>query len=169
MAGCQICGKELLPRSKGWRPTRFCSNDCKFVYQRDNPPHRTIGRARKNCLICGTEFSYYASVRQRAQFCSNVCRQRGQRDKMLGKRYVTTYVNSASFRSVARGQLPKNCALCGWSEGTCDVCHIVARKNGGRDEMDNVVILCPNHHRMFDSGKIAVEEIRALAKHHATA
>lgn len=51
------------------------------------------------------------------------------------------------------------CAICGWAEETCDVCHIVPIKEGGEDTVDNVVILCPNHHRLFDRGRISIVEV----------
>jgi predicted restriction endonuclease len=66
--------------------------------------------------------------------------------------------------------LPKECVICGWSEASIDVCHIIPKNCGGTDTFDNVVVLCPNHHRMFDNGLIskdllnkkAVEKINLL-------
>lgn len=39
------------------------------------------------------------------------------------------------------------CVICGWDEATCDRHHIVPTSKGGKDTLDNVVILCPNCHR----------------------
>ncbi len=33
-----------------------------------------------------------------------------------------------------------------------EVHHLISRKSGGTDEMNNVIVLCPNHHRMLHSG-----------------
>lgn len=39
------------------------------------------------------------------------------------------------------------CSICGWNEASCDVHHIVPKKNGGSNDHDNLTILCPNCHR----------------------
>lgn len=52
------------------------------------------------------------------------------------------------------------CAICGWDEAPCDVCHIEPRKRGGPDVIENVVMLCPNHHRLLDRGQLDIERVR---------
>lgn len=44
--------------------------------------------------------------------------------------------------------------ICGWTKTINDVAHIIPQRDGGPTTLDNVAILCPNHHRMFDTGKI---------------
>jgi len=61
---------------------------------------------------------------------------------------------------MARRAFAPRCAICGWAEAPCDVCHIVAKKSGGSDSLDNVVMLCPNHHRVFDRGMITADAVR---------
>jgi predicted restriction endonuclease len=61
---------------------------------------------------------------------------------------------------MARRELYDRCAICGWDEASCDVAHIVALRDGGADEIGNVTMLCPNHHRMYDTGRIPVEVVR---------
>lgn len=51
------------------------------------------------------------------------------------------------------------CSNCGWNEATCDVHHIIPRKNGGLDTNDNLCILCPNchrkvHNKVLDTNKL---------------
>jgi predicted restriction endonuclease len=74
---------------------------------------------------------------------------------------LDTYGRSATFRKAIRTKFIDRCAICGWDEAPNDVAHIVARKNGGTDTLDNVVMLCPNHHRLFDTGRITAEQIIA--------
>jgi len=38
----------------------------------------------------------------------------------------------------------------------------MATKDGGADAEENTVRLCPNHHRLFDKGKIASETVLSL-------
>jgi predicted restriction endonuclease len=80
---------------------------------------------------------------------------------MTGRRYVATYSSKYTFRVMIRREFIDRCAICGWDEASTDVAHIVARKDGGTDSIDNVVMLCPNHHRLFDTGHISVDEVRA--------
>jgi len=80
---------------------------------------------------------------------------------MTGRRYVSEYTSDGTFRVLARREFIDRCALCGWDLAPNDVCHVVARKNGGPNTVDNVVMLCPNHHRLFDRGAIPVEEVLA--------
>lgn len=47
------------------------------------------------------------------------------------------------------------CIVCGWDEDSCDVAHL----NGPENYIENLVILCPNHHRLFDRGKIPLGEL----------
>lgn len=72
------------------------------------------------------------------------------------------YVSDASFRNTIRSRFVDVCAVCGWTETTNDVCHIVPRKRGGENTFENIVMLCPNHHRMLDSGKMTRDEVRAV-------
>lgn len=69
------------------------------------------------------------------------------------------YGSAYAFRQMARTAFYDRCALCGWSEAPCDVAHIIARKAGGEDTLENVTMLCPNHHRMYDLGLISQSRI----------
>lgn len=39
------------------------------------------------------------------------------------------------------------CSICSWNDASCDIHHIIQVKNGGSDEMDNLICVCPNCHR----------------------
>ena len=34
-----------------------------------------------------------------------------------------------------------------------EACHITPKAEGGKDSLDNILILCPNCHKLFDYGK----------------
>ena len=40
------------------------------------------------------------------------------------------------------------CSICGWNESTCDIHHIKHKKDGGTNEMSNLIYICPNCHRL---------------------
>lgn len=123
---------------------------------------REGARQTKACEICGTEFSYYPTVRRNAKYCSQECKGIGHSATMTGRRpSLGVYTSCATFRAMARVEFLDRCAVCGWDEAPNDVCHIIARRDGGSDTLENVVMLCPNHHRLFDRGQIAIDRIRA--------
>jgi predicted restriction endonuclease len=46
--------------------------------------------------------------------------------------------------------LYKFCCVCGWDEEKIDLAHVIADRKGGKYILENIVPLCPNHHRTFD-------------------
>lgn len=61
------------------------------------------------------------------------------------------YMNSRTRRKIKFPNL--KCILCRW-EGPCDRHRIKLGKDGGKYESGNVVILCPNCHRLLHLGRI---------------
>lgn len=54
------------------------------------------------------------------------------------------------------------CEVCGFDQ-TIDLCHIISHKEGGAFDIDsNLLILCPNHHRLFDSGQLKINPKKIL-------
>lgn len=176
---CLMCGGPIPWRAgrKARDRAKFCGNEHKFQWQRvpENGPNYRGTKRTATCKVpdCGKEFDYYPSVRPNAEACSDEHRHILHALKMTGRRPSNgVYANASSFRAMARHHFYDRCAICAWPLRevlypypafpgvSCDVCHIVARKNGGTDTLDNVVLLCPNHHRLFDLGLIPVEKIR---------
>lgn len=52
----------------------------------------------------------------------------------------------------------KFCCVCGWNETTVDLAHIVPNRKYGVYHLNNIVPLCPNHHRTFDYQIMPIEE-----------
>jgi predicted restriction endonuclease len=73
------------------------------------------------------------------------------------------YSSAASFRTTVRKHLPSHCEICGWAESSIDVCHIIPRSEGGKDTPANIAMLCPNHHRLLDLGKLNREDLLEIA------
>lgn len=49
------------------------------------------------------------------------------------------------------------CEICGNSR-VCQKCHIIPRNIGGYNEPGNIIVLCANHHWLFDRNKLTSEE-----------
>lgn len=61
-----------------------------------------------------------------------------------------------SYKTLVYGKYSGKCKICGWKEGRCDIHHIVERKDGGTNDITNLVLLCPNHHRLWHEGKLKI-------------
>ncbi len=55
-----------------------------------------------------------------------------------------------------------NCCLCGWADSTVDLAHIISKASGGQYELDNIVPLCPNCHRLFDSNNLMAHQLEKI-------
>jgi 5-methylcytosine-specific restriction endonuclease McrA len=45
-----------------------------------------------------------------------------------------------------------------------EVHHIITRSEGGSNELSNLIILCPNHHRMAQAGDIPRDKLQYIVK-----
>ena len=66
-------------------------------------------------------------------------------------------------KAAARARDGHKCCLCDFDVVTA-VHHIVARKDGGTNDLDNLITLCPNHHYMAHAGLICPEHMKQLVK-----
>lgn len=48
--------------------------------------------------------------------------------------------------------------MCGWDEASCDIHHITPKKQGGTDEHNNLIIVCPNCHRKIHTLNLYSED-----------
>lgn len=83
--------------------------------------------------------------------------------------------NQKKLREIAR-YYNCRCAICGWHlptitpksdkqyQGGCDLHHIIAYKDGGEETPDNLILLCPNCHKLADLGIISKDELREYVK-----
>jgi len=81
------------------------------------------------------------------------------------------------YNEIAKIYLYK-CAVCGWHlpyktpdgknqpQGGCDVHHITPHSEGGADTIENLILLCPNHHKEADTGLLSKATI--YANYHKT-
>lgn len=163
---CKECGRPIVRR---WphelKTTVFCNNDCKFAYQRQHPANYQEKKQIGICQHCGSGFEYYPSVRPRAAYCSYACKAAEHHTKVSGKNSGTWKGNArgkVSARNLATRYFPQHCAKCGWAKASCDSHHIVSVSDGGVNNLSNLIVLCPNHHRMADEGMISIKELQFL-------
>lgn len=57
------------------------------------------------------------------------------------------------FGAEFSGFTERPCEKCGWDKSYCDIHRIKQGKDGGKYELNNVIILCPNCHREIHQKK----------------
>ena len=71
----------------------------------------------------------------------------------------------SDYADARRGEIISNrnvaCEICGENRST-DQCHIIPRKLGGTLNADNVLILCPTHHRLLDRFMLSKTEYASI-------
>ncbi len=108
------------------------------------------------CTICGTQVARKLSdvLAGRDASCSPRCRYILVANKLRGR-------NISEPKRLALRRDGACCRICG-SDTMVEVHHIITRRHGGPDTLDDLITLCPNHHTMADRGLISAEELRAL-------
>lgn len=69
---------------------------------------------------------------------------------------------SSRTRSKVLERMKMCCSLCGWAEGSVDLHHIIPKKDGGKDTLDNITPICPNCHRMVHNGFISPDDLMSF-------
>jgi len=55
------------------------------------------------------------------------------------------------------------CKICNFNR-YIEKCHIIPKRLYGGDDENNIVYLCPNHHKLLDNGLLNLEELALLEK-----
>lgn len=155
---CLHCGGPITSRGpKRDAAAIFCGIACRGAYSKA----QSIAEGKivnTNCETCGKPITFYASMRPQGAYCSQSCKSIGHSKKMTG-RPPSPFSTGSTFRKSVRRFFYDRCAICGYDRLPNDVCHIIDSCDGGEDTIDNVTMLCPNHHREFDRGLISIETI----------
>jgi len=155
---CQFCGKEFEIREKEAARGRgkYCSKECfynakkKFSKRRkvyelylQGLSYKEIG---KMLNMNPHTVAYYVYVQK------------------LCNRYGDGIVSTATKGRLKRllGEQGINeCELCGYNR-VVEIAHVIPRTQGGKMLLNNVLLLCPNCHHLFDHDLLYDEEKRKL-------
>lgn len=100
------------------------------------------------CKHCGRDFK---SKIKTALYCSIVCKQKNYRLKSKS--------NTVSMTTLYKRLQHLPCQICGWQEATRDIHHIIPVSQGGTNKEENLIVVCPNHHRMIHSKLISETQL----------
>ena len=126
----------------------------------------------RECAVCGAAIPETRRSNH-TKYCSLKCAREAEKrqsidriaKKALSHNAIALYVYTA-YKS--------ECALCGWKATESiirvngklqyargnEVHHITPAREGGSDEWENVILLCPNHHKQADMGLLSRDYLR---------
>ncbi len=147
---CKICAKPIYRRPREVERGRvYCSQSCYGKSQQKTNP----------CLVCGVPIL----ASKHAKTCSHACsnKHRALIDSNQGGPGRPVVLDRAVKSRTMRGRLIATrgpiCERCSYDKvKVLAAHHIVQRKDGGSDEPENLLLLCPNchgeiHHGLRDS------------------
>jgi HNH endonuclease len=145
---CIKCGNTDRPHASRGRCDRCWKEDRRRKSGvREKPNNFRISRWSYNydaCISCGTSDR---QVRQNRHAGNGLCMR------------CTRRLVERRRKGINEGA---GCQICGWNRDTVDACHLVPTRAGGALDTSNIVLLCPNHHRLLDRGKLSAEEMMKL-------
>ena len=118
----------------------------------------------KTCVFCGRQFE---NPRKNTKYCCAECERRARyekrKDQIIERNEKST---SENLRKEVAIRFKYKCALCGWhiprcAGGGCEVHHIKEVCNGGSNEINNLILLCPNCHKMVHKGLILDKTLKS--------
>lgn len=159
---CQKCGKEFeieckenLYKKGLYR--KYCSKSCASSHILSDQQKLNISNGLKNskilhqshiytCNCCGKEFISERTFREGRKIHCNDCIQQRKhsKDNLIS-------ILDCSKRTISKilKRSNKGCAICGWNESTCDIHHIIPKSVGGTNDNSNLILVCPNCHRVI--------------------
>ena len=148
---CKTCGKSFqvdkreINRGNG----KYCSLSCTAKAPKSLQYERV-------CKHCGKEFN---SARKDTKYCSDSCKQKNYR-----ARCKSASEDSLSIKSFYKIFENIPCEICKWDKTTRDLHHIIEVSNGGTNDINNLISVCPNCHRMIHNNLISKDDIENIIK-----
>ena len=109
----------------------------------------------RHCKGCGDDFVIESARRNKKQYCSRSCSAKQSNRGRKGIRYTCTM----TFRNKLIAKYGHVCSVCVYNKFVA-AHHIVGRANGGNNDIENGILLCPNHHAEADADLLTEEYLR---------
>jgi predicted HNH restriction endonuclease len=90
-------------------------------------------------------------------FCSDSCQSKFRLKEVGASADKITESRKRSQKKRLKKERGDICEVCNWSRGVCDVHHIVPVYKGGSELDSNLIILCPNCHRLAHLGQLVLD------------
>lgn len=156
---CLNCGNEK--ESRDYR-IKFCSRSCAAIF--NNRKRLPMTKEQRN-KISDSLKKYYSINESKSKGFDHAKKVgKGTKGKYKKRPIKSIYEVSSRTRSKILSRLNISCCICGWNKDSVDIHHILPKKKGGTDELNNLTPLCPNDHRLADRNKIAPDIFVTLDK-----
>lgn len=145
---CLFCAKNFIADNREIKRgnAKYCCISCACKHRNQLKPFKTC-----KCVTCSNLFE---SKSTKAKYCCKNCKGIDYR------RLISTAENGT--RKLQTILLSLSCANCNWSESSRDVHHIVPSCLGGKNELNNLITLCPNCHRMAHRNLLSEDKLKQL-------
>lgn len=145
---CQTCQKHYtVPKNR--IKSKYCSKPCLSLYynkfgvgQRILELHLSGKNVPEIMEITGKKYSHVLSTINR-------------------KKFRTTDPGESYTANIVRLKKNKSCLICNETR-VLDACHIIPACEGGDISEENILVLCPTHHRLFDKNKLNDQEYNMI-------
>lgn len=176
---CIKCGKEYELeltefKYKSGKYKHHCSLSCANKRKFSNTTKDKISKSvilyyenngyKYKCEICNEYFFRKTLIKNNRKITCDKCKHINTNNKNIksifdiSKRTISKILHRANI----------GCSICGWKDSTCDIHHIIPKKLGGTNDNLNLIIVCPNCHRILhtsnkydhiDLNKLSVDNI----------
>lgn len=114
------------------------------------------------CESCNKKFYSTKTFRKDRHIKCDECKQKRKHSKENELNSILDCSKRTISKILKRSKI--GCAICEWNESTCDIHHIIEKSNGGTDDISNLIIVCPNHHRMIHTNKCySIDYLQSLS------
>jgi hypothetical protein len=102
----------------------------------------------KQCPVCDKKFKTQKGHKREKTVCSHACSNTYFRSGENNPNYKDGFDGEAHYRKICFTHHKKECCICGFNH-VVEVHHMDCDKNNNTP--NNLIPLCPNHHKMFHS------------------
>lgn len=161
MAQCEYCNNEIISVGK-YSSGRFCNQTCA---NRHNSNKNREERNKKisasllkivrppqpkrifeyTCEKCGVAFRGEKIRKSYKKHCL-ACRRPERKRTKVGSTSILDVSKRTVMKILRRANI--GCSICQWNAASCDIHHIIPKREGGTNDMSNLIVICPNCHRM---------------------
>ena len=148
---CLQCSKIFYVQQNdlNFRPCKCCSKLCDSKYRTENSKYKDLISLKENGMTT-RELSEYYHV---STITINSVLNRRKYRAPIGKSY-------GSIRKRILYTKEQKCCICGFDR-CIELAHVVRASEGGGMTVGNTIVLCPNHHKLFDSEQLtSIEQIK---------
>lgn len=156
MKNCEKCNKE---NDGKYGSGRFCSRFCANKRTISDEQRKKASDRQKIlndyvCVSCSLPFK--GKIKNgRLVKCKDCRKERVIKENVKS---ILDYSKRTVAKIIKRAGL--KCSMCNWDETSLDIHHIVERKNGGTNDMNNLIAVCPNCHRKAHEKKYTKEQLK---------